>query len=206
LADSTGKKIYKIARWAVLLALVLVIVFALKKPDPPAPPLPPQAVKEQAQQFESKLQQIETAQQNGNPPDPDAMTFTSNEVNAFIQDATERAKAEAARSGVSGGTAQDEVKNTQVAFTGDEVITQAVTERYGRDVYVTVRGRLAVENGYLRFQPTAFKVGDLSVPVSLVDPTLQKKLNEPEMREKLKLPDFIREIRVENGQLVIVPK
>jgi hypothetical protein len=204
LADSTGKKIYKIARWAVLAALVLVIVFALKKPDRPAPPLPPQAVKEQAQQFESKLQQIETAQQQGTTPDPDAMTFTANEVNAFIQDATERAKAEAA--GVSGGTAQDEVKNTQVAFTGDEVITQAVTERYGRDVYVTVRGRLTVENGYLRFQPTGFKVGDLSVPVSLVDPTLQKKLNEPETREKLKLPEFIREIRVENGQLVIVPK
>jgi uncharacterized protein YpmS len=203
LADSTGKKIYKIARWIVLVALVLVVIFALKKPDPPAPPLAPEAVKEQAKQFESKLQQIETAQQQGTTADPEAMTFTSTEVNAFIQDATERAKADASRSGAA---QENEVKNTQVAFTGDEVITQAVTERYGRDVYVTVRGRLAVENGYLRFEPTGFKVGDLSVPVSLVDPSLQKKLHDPETREKLKLPDFIREIRVENGQLKIVPK
>lgn len=197
-------KIYKVLRWVVLAALILVIIFALKKPAPPAPPLAPQAVKEQSQQFESKLQQIETAERNGNTPDTDATTFTSSEVNAFIQ-ASERAKAEAAKQPTL-AEAQAEVKDTQVAFSGNEVIAQAVTERYGQDVYVTVRGRLGADNGYLRFYPTGFKIGDLSVPVSLVDPTLQKKLNEPETHEKLKLPEFIQDLRIENGQLVIVPK
>lgn len=198
-------KIYKVLRWVVLAALILVIVFALKKPAPPAPPLAPQALKEQAQKFESKLEQIETAERNGNTPEPDATTFTSTEVNAFIQDASERAKAEAAKQPTL-AEAQAEVKEAQVAFSGNEVIAQAVTERYGQDVYVTVRGRLGAENGYLRFYPTGFKIGDLSVPVSLVDPTLQKKLNEPETHEKLKLPGFIADLRVENGQLVMVPK
>lgn len=205
MADGTGKKIYKVVRWVALVALIVVVVFALKKPAPPAPPLAPQAVKEQAQQFESKLQQIETAERNGNTPDADATTFTSNEVNAFIQDASERAKTEAAKQPTL-AEAQAEVKDTQVAFSGNEVIAQAVTERYGQDVYVTVRGRLGAENGYLRFYPTGFKIGDLSVPVSLVDPTLQKKLNEPDTHEKLKLPDFVQDLRVENGQLVMVPK
>jgi hypothetical protein len=126
-------------------------------------------------------------------------------VNAFIQDASERAKAEAAKQPTL-AEAQAEVKGTQVAFSGNEVIAQAVTERYGQDVYVTVRGRLGADNGYLRFYPTGFKIGDLTVPVSLVDPTLQKKLNEPETHEKLKLPDFVHDLRIENGQLVIVPK
>jgi hypothetical protein len=198
-------KFYKVLRWVVLAALILVIVFALKKPAPPAPPLAPQAVKEQAQQFESKLQQIETAERNGNTPEQEATTFTSNEVNAFVQDASERAKAEAAKQPTL-AEAQAEVKDTQVAFSGNEVIAQAVTERYGQDVYVTVRGRLGAENGYLRFYPTGFKIGDLSVPVSLVDPTLQKKLNEQETHDKLKLPEFIQDLRIENGQLVIVPK
>jgi hypothetical protein len=198
-------KIYKVVRWVVLAALILVVIFGLKKPAPPAPPLAPQAVKEQAQQFETKLQQIETAERNGNTPEPEATTFTSSEVNAFIQDASERAKAEAAKQPTL-AEAQAEVKDTQVAFSGNEVIAQAVTERYGQDVYVTVRGRLGAENGYLRFYPTGFKIGDLSVPVSLVDPTLQKKLNEPGTHEKLKLPEFIADLRVENGQLVIVPK
>ena len=198
-------KIYKVLRWVVLAALILVIVFALKKPPPPAPPLAPEAVKEQAQQFESKLQQIETAERNGNTPEPEATTFTSNEVNAFIQDVSERAKEEAAKQPTL-AEAQAEVKDTQVAFSGNEVIAQAVTERYGQDVYVTVRGRLGAKNGYLRFYPTGFKIGDLTVPVSLVDPTLQKKLNEPETHEKLKLPDFVQDLRIENGQLVMVPK
>lgn len=198
-------KFYKVLRWFALVALIVVVVFALKTPAPPAPPLAPQAVKEQAQQFETKLQQIESAERSGNTPDSDATTFTSTEVNAFIQDASERAKAEAAKQPTL-AEAQAEVKDTQVAFSGNEVIAQAVTERYGQDVYVTVRGRLGAEKGYLRFYPTGFKIGDLSVPVSLVDPTLQKKLNEPETHEKLKLPDFIADLRVENGQLVIVPK
>jgi hypothetical protein len=204
-ADSTGKKIYKIARWIVLVALIVIVVFALKKPQPPAPPLAPAAVKEQAQQFETKLQQIETAQQQGTTPDPESTTFTSTEVNAFIQDASERAKAEAAKQ-PSVAEAQEEIKSTEVVFVGNEVVAQAVTVRYGQDVYITVRGRLGAENGYLRFYPTGFKIGDLSVPVGMVNPTLQKKLTDPETREKLKLPAFVQDLRIENGQLVVVPK
>ncbi|HEU5337412.1 MAG TPA: hypothetical protein VFU27_15705 [Terriglobales bacterium] len=43
----------------------------------------------------------------------------------------------------------------------------------------------------------------MSVPVSLVNPALQRKLADPENRDKLKLPDFVKEVRVENGELVI---
>jgi hemolysin activation/secretion protein len=199
------KEFYKKARWVILAALILVILFALKKPVPPAPALTKDQVKEEAQRFESKLEQIETAKQSGSVPDPELTTFTSNEVNAFVQDASERARQEAAKEPTL-AEAQQQIKSTQVAFSGDEVIAQAVTERYGKDVYVTVRGRLSAENGYLRFYPTGFKIGDLSVPVSLVDPSLQKKLNDPETREKLKLPQFIADLRIQNGQLMIVPK
>jgi hypothetical protein len=204
-AAKTGVSVYKVARWIILAGLVGVIVFMLKRPAPPSPPLAPRQVKEQAQHFESKLQQIETAQQSGTTPDPESTTFTSDEVNAFVQDASERAAQEASKQPTL-AEAQQQIKSTQVAFSGDEVIAQAVTERYGQDIYITVRGRLGTDNGYLRFYPTGFKIGDLTVPVSLVGPTLQKKLNEPETHEKLKLPDFVADLRIQNGQLVIVPK
>jgi hypothetical protein len=205
LVNKNRISLYKVARWIILAGLVGVIVFMLKRPAPPAPPLTRDQVKEQAQNFESKLQQIEVAQQNGSTPDPESTTFTSDEVNAFLQDASERAVQEAAKQPTL-AEAQQKIKSTQVAFSGDEVIAQAVTERYGQDIYITVRGRLGTDNGYLRFYPTGFKIGDLSVPVSMVDPTLQKKLNEPETREKLKLPEFVADLRIQNGQLVIVPK
>ena len=59
-------------------------------------------------------------------------------------------------------------------------------------------------DGYATFDPTEFKVGDLSVPVSLVNPALQKKLMEE--RDRLKLPDGVGGMKVENSQLVLQGK
>ena len=94
----------------------------------------------------------------------------------------------------------------QFAMVGDQVVGQFVVPRYGMDIYVTLAGSLNSHDGYVGLKPTLFKVGDLNVPISMVDATLQSKLAEPENREKLKLPPFISEIRVENGELVIVEK
>jgi hypothetical protein len=95
------------------------------------------------------------------------------------------------------------IKSTQVSFEDDVVKGQFLTEVYGKDVYITVAGHLGSRDGYVTFQPTEFKVGDLSVPVSLVNAALQRKLADPENREKLKLPEFVKDLRVEEGELVI---
>ena len=69
---------------------------------------------------------------------------------------------------------------------------------------MTIAGRLGSKDGYASFDPTEFKVGDLNVPVSLVNDALQKKMLE--QRDRLKLPDYVSDIHVENGQLVIKQK
>ena len=203
---SLGKKIYRIARWIILIALIGTIFFASRKPAPPSlAQLAPEQVKEQAAAFESKLGEIEQAHQRGEAPT--STEFTTEEVNSFIADASARAAA-TPQPGLSSEEqeARAQIKSTQVAFVGDEVIAQALTERYGQDIYITVRGKLGAENGYLKFIPTEFKIGELAVPVSLVGPQLEKKLNEPETREKLKLPDFVADLRIANGRLTVVPK
>ncbi len=98
------------------------------------------------------------------------------------------------------------IENAQVFFVADTVTGQFQTELYGKPVVVTVFGRLGSKDGYVTFTPTAFKVGDMPVPVFLVEPALQRKLADPENREKLKLPDYVFDLRVENGQLVITEK
>jgi len=95
------------------------------------------------------------------------------------------------------------IKSTQVSFENDVVKGQFLTEVYGKDVYITVAGRLGSHDGYVTFEPTEFKVGDLGVPVSMVNPVLQRKLADPENRDKMKLPEFVKDLRVENGELVI---
>jgi hypothetical protein len=69
---------------------------------------------------------------------------------------------------------------------------------------VTVSGHLGSKDGYVSFEPTSFKVGDLNIPVALVNPALQKKMQE--QREQMKLPAFVGDLRVENGELIIRSK
>jgi hypothetical protein len=88
-----------------------------------------------------------------------------------------------------------------VSLDGDLVHGQFLTEIAGKDVWVTISGHLGEKDGYATFDPTEFKVGDLSVPVSLVNPALQKKLAEE--RDRMKLPENVGAMKVENGELVM---
>ena len=81
---------------------------------------------------------------------------------------------------------------------------QFLTEIAGKDVWVTVSGHLASKDGYATFDPTEFKVGDLNVPVSLVNPALQKKASRA--TRSLKLPDSVGDVKVQNGELVMQQK
>lgn len=87
---------------------------------------------------------------------------------------------------------------------GDVVRGQFLTQIAGKDVYVTLGGHLGAKDGYATFEATEAKIGDLSVPASLVNEALQKKLVE--QKDQLKLPENVKDIRVENGELVLVPK
>jgi hypothetical protein len=99
---------------------------------------------------------------------------------------------------------QVQVKGYEVKLEGDVARGQFATQIAGKDVYVTLAGHLGSQDGYVTFDPTEFKVGELNIPVSLVNSALQKKLLE--QREQLKLPQGIASLRVENSELVITQK
>jgi hypothetical protein len=102
------------------------------------------------------------------------------------------------------GSSAPTIKDQQVSFDGDLVHGQFLTEIAGKDVWVTVSGHLGSKDGYATFDPTEFKVGDLNVPVSLVNPALQKKLAE--QRDRLKLPDYVGDVKVQDSELVMQQK
>jgi hypothetical protein len=124
--------------------------------------------------------------------------LSSAEVNAAL--------AESLHNGAAADLGQVPIQAPQVTFEGDQVRGIFPSQIYGKDIYVTVAGRLGSQNGYATFDPTEFKVGDLTVPVSLVSGPLQKKLADPANREKLKLPEFVADVRVINSQLVVTQK
>jgi hypothetical protein len=195
---------------ATLLSSLIAIFLVLKKPQPVAHPQPVAAAAASAQSFQDKLQQLDRAKQPGEAPAE--VHLSSDEVSAAIAQAVGAippvavagSSSEPASPDVVSTTGQPEVKDYQVNFDGDVVRGQFLTQVAGKDVWVTLAGHLGSNDGYATFAPTEFKVGDLNVPVSLVNDALQKKLIE--QRDRLKLPDNVGGIKVENGELVMTQK
>lgn len=79
------------------------------------------------------------------------------------------------------------IKDQQVSMDGDVIHGKFLTTIAGKDVWVTISGHMGEKDGYATFDPTEFKVGDMEVPVSLVNPALQRKLAE--QRDRLKIPN-----------------
>jgi hypothetical protein len=203
---------WKIFRWIVLVMAVVVILLLLSKPSRPTLPMTPQEAKQQAQSFDQKWQQLAFAPAHSESA---KAHFTSDEVSAGINQELAPLPAEPAAAGQqkSPGSAPNSdaaedtpIRNVDIDFHGDQFTGQAVADVHGKDVYITVTGRLTSKDGYVVFDPTGFKIGDLAVPVSLVNDVLQKKLAEPENREKLKLPEFVQSLHIENGELVVEKK
>ena len=84
------------------------------------------------------------------------------------------------------GSSMPNIKDQQVTTDGDIVHGRFLTEIAGKDVWVSISGHMGEKEGYATFDPTEIKVGDMDVPVSLVNPALQKKLAEE--RDRLKVP------------------
>jgi hypothetical protein len=182
----------------------------LSKPQPVAPPQSAQEGRANAQAFDQKIALIEAArQENGAPAE---MRFTSDEVSAEIAQSMGAVPPPPPTNGNSRPGSSDtvlgegdvQIKRYQVKLEGNIARGQFVANVAGKDLWVTLAGHLGSEGDYVTFDPTEFKVGEFSIPISLVNSALQKKLAE--QREQLRLPPGIDTLRVENGELVITQK
>jgi len=213
-------KIDRIISIATLGASLVAIILVLKKPAPVAVPQPPAAIKEHADSFDQKMAEFQQAAEQSKPSSQTSPVTTvpassassegskpevrinSEEVSAVLAQALGGGQGLTPDSNVGSGAPT--IKDQQVSLDGDVVHGQFLTTIGGKDVWITISGHIGEKDGFATFDPTEFKVGDLNVPVSLVNPALQKKLAEE--RDRLKLPDGVGNVKVENGELVMQGK
>ncbi len=209
--------------FATLAISILTLVLVLKRPAPVAAPLAPAAVVANAQSFQQKVNQLAQPKTLGEAASE--IRVTPGELSAALSQASGMMSATpntvvATSSGNHSGEAAPStsttnpalefpgavpnIKDYQVSMDGDIVRGQFLTQIAGKDVYLTLGGHLGSKDGYATFDATEVKIGDLSVPTSLVNEVLQKKLSE--QREQLKLPNNVKGIKVENGELVLEEK
>jgi len=182
-----ARKIYRVISWGLLALTLWSLLLMLRKPSLP----PVEASAQAAKSFDSKLSQLEEAHHQGVPQD---IQITETELNSKLQESLESGAAP---------TGAVSVKAATVRLEGDRLTGTFTVNVSGKDLYLTMSGNLSARNDSLEFKPTEMLIGTLPVPLSLVESTLRKKLDSPEMRERMKLPDSIKGLRIENGELIL---
>lgn len=167
--------------YAALASLIggLVVVWLLLR-KPPAPFIEP--AEADSQSFNQKMLRLTAAQELGLPAEA---RFTAPEINSQIQ---QWLKANPPAPGAA------TLKNGSVEFEGDRLTTVLTLNVKGIDLYLSLRGHLALAGSTLRFIPAEARVGSLPIPVSWL---------EGKVDMHMELPEAVTAVRVEGGELVI---
>jgi hypothetical protein len=232
-STSTAGRIYRIFSWACLAGLILIVILVLRKSPEPDVPYDPAAAARAEQKFAAADQAKAAGQPSQVALDRTELNSylqqnlqlqRSSPANApggaSPANASPAASPPAASNGASpsnaapadpfadaGDLTQEQVasavKDVKVDMDGDLVKAHVVFNLHGQDMSLDLDGHLVSENGYLKFEPVDGKLGSLPLPQSVLDAAVDKLMSSPENREKMKLPDDINNIQIENGQAVV---
>jgi len=214
--------VFRIVRWTVYACVLIVLILLLHKSAPPAVSATPEA----AARVEQKFQDVQQSVAQGQPA---TLRMNETELNSYLAShlelamkaATAKANSEVNAAPAAGPNAtpdatpsaeqpsaddveqmRSNVKDVKVQLVGDRVRAYVVFDVHGKDMTLQLEGKLAAENGFLRFEPISGQVGALPIPQATLEAAVRKMMESPENREKLKLPSDISDLKIENGEVV----
>jgi hypothetical protein len=213
--NSRLRLILRIARWTVYISAALTLLMLFHAVPPPMIATNPQA----AARMEQKVEAVEQAVANGQSA---TLRLDQTELNSYLAsrlDISPAAPTTPATTAVptdpnSGvptpsGTATEQVeearssvRDVKVELIDDRVRAYVVFDFHGKDMTLRLEGRLAATNGYLHFEPVSGQIGSLPIPQSTLRTAVEKMMDSPENREKLRLPAEISGLKIENGELL----
>jgi hypothetical protein len=217
-APAPGKPIsawvwaFRCLRWSTYLAALITLILLLHKSSPP----PVQSTPQAAARAEEKFQKAEESVSQGQKA---TLRLDENELNSYLSSHLDLAKnAPAPGSPASDGAQptdrsgdptpadveqmRSSVKDVKVQMEGDQVHAYVVFDVHGKEMTLDLVGKLGAQDGYLKFIPVSGQIGSLPIPQSTLESAVQRLMDSPENREKLKLPSAIADMHIENGQLV----
>ena len=204
---------FRIFRWTTYLAALITLILLLHKSPPPLVEATPQA----AARAEEKFAQVEQSVAQGQQA---TVRLDETELNSYLVShldlKTEQPAAAPTPGATPGGpgspTPEDvekmrsSVRDVKVTMTDDRVKAYVVFDVHGKDMTLELEGKLSATNGYLQFVPVSGHIGSLPIPQSTLETAVQRLMESPENREKLRLPPDISDLHIENGELVATYK
>jgi len=163
---------------ATLLASLICLWLLLRQPAFPAADPTPDA----ARSFTEKVAQLTLAHEQGFAGE---IRLTEAEINSQIAEGLKDRPPPAGATGLKGA---------KIHLEGDQFVALLTMNMKGRDVYVTVGGRLDFSNHAVRLVPSEVRVGSLPVPASWAKSRIDMHME---------LPEAIGGVRLEDGELVV---
>ena len=213
--------LYRILTWSSLAVLVLALALVFKKPRTPNMPSDPTA----AARVEQKFAKADQAKAAGQAVDvdldrtelnsylhqnlqlegaqPDVVPAAGSATSAPAKDAQQADPTAVAGDAATLEQVQSSVKDVNVDIDGDLVKAYVTFDFHGKDLALELDGHVGAQDGYLKFDPVAGKLGSLPLPLSTLQAAVDKMMASPENREKLRLPPDISNIQVSNGQAIV---
>ncbi|HKM79781.1 MAG TPA: hypothetical protein VJY15_02295 [Candidatus Acidoferrum sp.] len=202
---------FRIFRWTTYLAALITLILLLHKSPPPLVEATPQA----AARAEEKFAQVEQSVAQGQQA---TVRLDETELNSYLASHLDLKAGQAAASvtptpGRPGSPSQEDVetmrssvRDVKVTMADDRVKAYVVFDVHGKDMTLELEGKLGATNGYLQFVPVSGQIGSLPIPQSTLESAVQRLMDSPENREKLRLPPDISDLHIENGELVATYK
>lgn len=147
---------------------------------------------EAAHSFDQKLQSLERASSKGRSG---KVSITETELNSKLQEILQGSRP----SVVYAPT----LRPTAVRLVGNALVLDATALNRAGERQVVIVGTVGVRDHRLEFSPTASFAGATSIPLVALGPNLWGWLNSPEMVHYLALPEWIKDVGVEQGELVV---
>ncbi len=200
---SAWRIFWRAVNWTIIAAGILTLLMIFHKAAPPEVKKDPGA----ASRLEVKRQQAEASAAAGVAP---ILRVDEAEVNSFLDShlvlKRESDTPSATAKEPTMEEVQSSVRDVKINLVDDRVHAYVVFDFHGKDMTLELEGRVRAENGYMRFDPVSGKIGALPIPQSTLETAVRKMMDSPENREKLRLPDDLADLRVENGEIVVAYK
>jgi hypothetical protein len=220
--DGPFRRFLRIFRWFALAGAILGFYFMLR---PSAPP-PIVATHAAAKRAEAKIEEFQSSIGQGTEY---RLEMDEAELNGWLSEnlalkkttgsGIERSQSSPSSTDQANPAPHDpstekealeqirsSVRDVRIEILADTLRIYALFDMHGMDVSLELEGRPEVRDGYIKMEPVRGKLGSLPLMAGTLKSVVDRLFESPENKEKFKIPPDIRDVRVEQGRLVVVSR
>ncbi len=197
-----GVSLFRVFRWMALGLVVSALALAARKADPPVVKIDPEA----GASVERKIKLTQKALQRGRSAE---LRLNEAEVNSWLGDNLDFGEKrdvsleEVLNNEMPPEVADNAVRDVRMKLYGDLVQTYLVFNFHGKDLSLSLSGRVRTDNGHVRLEPVSGSLGSLPIPLPALRQAVDRVFTSPENEEKFRLPDAVADLAVQDGEIVV---